>query len=124
MKGIKNQIIDVKRLTHGEDHYFFGYYDLPAWNESQSYHLCHRVKFWDRLPEKDDIAEIGLVDVNKQDFIPVVETTAWNFQQGAMLQWNPSSPNDEIIFNIREENGTGLLFLILRLNKKEYWIDQ
>lgn len=102
MIGVKNQVIDIKRLTHGEDHYFFGYYDVPAWNESQKYHLCHRVKFWDRLPQKDDIAEIGLIDVYNQDFIPVAETTAWNFQQGAMLQWNPLSPEDEIIFNIRE----------------------
>jgi len=102
MEAVRNQIIDVKRLTHEGGHYFFGYYDLPAWNKDQKYHLCHKVKFWDRLPQKDDIAEIGLIDMHSLDFIPVAETTAWNFQQGAMLQWNPQSPENEIIFNIRD----------------------
>jgi len=117
VQGVKGQIIDVTRLTHGEGQYFFGYYDVPAWNASQRYHLCHRVKFWKRIPEKDDIAEIGLIDMKKKEFIPVAETTAWNFQQGAMLQWNPLSPEDEIIFNVRD--GEQYKGVILNIETKQ-----
>lgn len=96
--------IELKRLTDEKDYYFFGYYDLPAFSQNEKYHLCHRVGFWDRLPEKDDVAELGLIDLNTDEFKVVTETTAWNFQQGAMLQWNPVKPDEEIIFNVREGN--------------------
>ncbi len=93
--------VKVERLTHGSDHYFYGYYDNPAWSRDGKWHLAHRVKFWDRLPAANDKAEIGLIRLNDDEFQPIAETSAWNFQQGAMLQWNPLKPNEEILFNIR-----------------------
>ena len=96
-------IIDLKCpcrcLTSGPDHYFYGYYDNPAWSADQQYHLCHRVKFWDRIPTPQDSAVLGLIRLENQHFLPIAETTAWNFQQGSMLQWHPQAPNDLIIFN-------------------------
>ena len=83
-KGIAE--IPLHIITPDDDnHYFFGYYDLRASQGSR--HLCHRVKFMDRLPEADDVAELGYLE--KGEFIPFATTTAWNFQQGALLQYHP-----------------------------------
>ena len=86
--------------------YFFGYYDLMPYSADGTRHLFHRTKlsYLDRLPGKDDVAELGYIDLNTGEVTVFAETTAWNFQQGAMLQWNPAAPNDEVIFNIREGN--------------------
>ena len=49
---------EAKIITPVDDsHYFFGYYDLRASQGKR--HLCHRVKFMDRLPEEGDVAELG-----------------------------------------------------------------
>ena len=58
----------------------------------------------DRRPSPDDVAEIGIIDLeNGNQWRKLSETRAWNWQQGCMLQWIPGS-DDEIIFNVREEN--------------------
>jgi hypothetical protein len=38
-----------------------------------------------------------------KSFHPFGETTAWNFQQGSMLQWHPASPEDTVIYNTRQD---------------------
>ena len=30
------------RLTGEDGHYFFGYYDLNAWDKGNNYHLCQK----------------------------------------------------------------------------------
>lgn len=103
MIRVKDELVRAERLTSGDDpyHYFYGYYDNPAFSGDGRLHLCQRVRFWDRLPEAGDVAEIGVIDLADRSFRTVAETTAWNFQQGSMLQWNPKAPNDEIIYNVR-----------------------
>ncbi len=75
-------------------HYFFGYYDMRA--ERGGRHLCHRVAFMDRLPTREDVCELGYLE-NGQ-FFKFAETVAWNFQQGAMLQYHPTR-RDTVIYN-------------------------
>lgn len=77
-------------------HYFFGYYDLQPYDEQGKYHLAHRVKFADRLPQEEDVCEVGVIEIATRRFIKVGETTAWNFQQGAFLNW---FSKNEIIYN-------------------------
>jgi hypothetical protein len=96
---------ESRRLTEEKGHFFFGYYDLPAWNLSETYHLCHKVDFFNRLPGEEDKAEIGIIDIRTGKYSPLAVTTAWNFQQGCMLQWNPVDPENEIIFNTRTSEG-------------------
>ena len=79
--------------------YFFGYYDLNAYSSDDSKHLCHRVKFMDRLPLKDDVAELCYIDLATGELTVFAETTAWNFQQGAQLQWYS---DNEVLYNIRD----------------------
>lgn len=99
LQRVKNLQVNLERLTDGNGHQFYGYYDNPAWSGNDRYHLYHKVDFWDRLQEETDSAELGMIDTVTGEYIPLTETYAWNFQQGTMLQWNPVAPNDEIIFN-------------------------
>lgn len=80
-----------------EYEYFFGYYDLQPYDETGALHLTHRVKFKDRLPTAQDVAEIGYIDVAKKSFHKIAETRAWNFQQGALLVWYESGKS--VMFN-------------------------
>ncbi|MBQ8309986.1 MAG: hypothetical protein IJX80_03120 [Clostridia bacterium] len=79
-------------------HYFFAYYDMRATGENGK-HLCHRVKFWDRLPTAEDVCELGYLENGK--FCKFAESTAWNFQQGAMLQYHPYLENT-VYYNVCE----------------------
>lgn len=76
-----------KRFITPEDkfQYFFGYYDLQPYDETNEKHLVHRVKFLDREPTAEDIAELGYV--KDGTFFKISETTSWNFQQGSLMQW-------------------------------------
>jgi len=120
MEPVKYELIKPKRLTHGEGNYFFGYYDIPAWNKKGTHHLCHKVNFWKRMPTENDVAEIGMIDVEKSEYIKLDETTAWNFQQGAMLTWNPAAPDDEIIYNIRKGNKYMSVILNIHTGQKRF----
>lgn len=93
--GIKPEIISPDDGYH----YFFGYYDMRA-DDGSGRHLCHRVSFIDKLPLHDDIAEVGYLENKK--FIKIGETTAWNFQQGAMLEYHPVL-KDTVYYNIRKD---------------------
>lgn len=75
-------------------HYFFGYYDLRASQGKR--HLAHRVPFMDRLPAAEDVAQLGYLEDGK--FTAFAETTAWNFQQGALLQYHPRKA-DTVFYN-------------------------
>ncbi|TMV49964.1 hypothetical protein FE783_10340 [Paenibacillus mesophilus] len=96
----KRERIPSVRITGGDSHTFYGYYDNPAFSGDDRYHLVQRVPFCDRLPKAGDRAEIGVIELESGIYTPLSETTAWNFQQGSMLQWNPASPDDEIIYNV------------------------
>jgi hypothetical protein len=50
----------------------------------------------DRLPDENDECEIGFIEDGR--FVRVATTTAWNFQQGAMLEYHPIL-KDTIIYN-------------------------
>jgi hypothetical protein len=89
----------VKEITHGPKHHFFGFYDICPWDVSGRYILSHEVDFIDRRPEAGDGAVLGFVDLKKGDsFVPIGETTAWNFQQGARLQWLPGAES-KVVYN-------------------------
>ena len=72
----------MKIITPQNDgyHYFFGYYDLQPFDSTGKYHLCNRVKFMDRLPEPDDVCELGMIDLETNEFIKLSQnkfTLSW-----------------------------------------------
>jgi len=103
MKSSSSRSPEVRRITESDRHCFFGYYDVQAWSPDKKQHLCHRVKFRDRLPMQNDVAEIGVIDLESLKYEKLADTTAWNFQQGAMLQYLPGSEGREIVFNVRKD---------------------
>jgi len=62
--------------------------------------LCCEASFGDRPPTPDDVAAIGMVDLDDgEKFIPLGETSAFNWQQGARLQWLPHALDRLAIYN-------------------------
>lgn len=98
----------VQEVTHGPFYHFFGYYDKCPWDVTERYLLAMRVAFMDRPLTPDDIAVIGYLDLEDEcHWHPLAETVAWYWQQGTMLQWMPSAPGREIIFNTRTADVRG-----------------
>lgn len=118
MQSIRDQKVTVENLTEGNGHYFFGYYDVAAFDADGKYHLYHKVGFMDRLPAKDDVAELGMIEVATGKTIKIAETTAWNFQQGAMFQWNPARPDREVVYNVLGSNAYQAVIKDVRTGKE------
>lgn len=77
-------------------HYFYGYYDLQPFDRESGRHLAHRTAFADRIPTEKDTVELGYIDLETKTFHTVARSRAWNFQQGALLQW---FDEDSILYN-------------------------
>ncbi|HEV2664721.1 MAG TPA: hypothetical protein VG324_07415 [Blastocatellia bacterium] len=113
----------VRTLTTGPKHHFFGYYGIPPWNQSGKYLVCLESDFQDHLPKPEEAAAVGLVDAKTGEFKKVGETRAWNLQQGAMLYWNPIDPENEVIFNDRKADQPGKIVSValnVKTGKKRY----
>lgn len=108
--------LDVKQITHGPQHHFFGYIGQSLtipWNQSEKYILSLRTDFHDRMPGSDDAADIVLIDTQDNfRVIPIDKTRAWNFQQGTMFYWNPEQPETQFFFNDRD-TATQQIFAVL-----------
>jgi hypothetical protein len=110
--AIVEQLCPVSRVTEGPGYHFFGYYDKSPWDATGRYLLAMRVPFMDRPPTAEDVATVGLVDLEEGGrWRGLAETRAWNWQQGAMLQWLPSAPDREVVFNVRTAEGFGAMVL-------------
>ncbi|MBE5761457.1 MAG: hypothetical protein E7334_05625 [Clostridiales bacterium] len=105
MEGIRDSSVNMKIISDPKEHCFYGYYDLQPYDSTGKKHLAHRVGFIDRLPTIDDVCELGYIDVDTGVFYKLSETTAWNFQQGSLLQWYKD--DDHIVYNVRVGDGFG-----------------
>ncbi len=104
MKRVHCQVSKVN--PEDNFNYFFGYYDKCPWNKDETKVLCHRAErsMLSRFPNQDDAVELGVIDLNTKEFKPFATTTAWNWQQGAQLQWIVRNGKECAIFNIKEGN--------------------
>jgi len=93
--AVISDAIIPERPSH-EEGAFFGYFDKSPWSADGKYYLTHIVA----APGKLNIA---LYDTQQKHLQIIDETTAFNFQQGAMLGWlTPQS--DLCIFNAVANN--------------------
>ena len=109
----------IRAVTSLPGHHTAGYYDKTPWDLTGRYLLALRAPFCDRVPEADDIATLGLVDLHDGDrFLPFAQTRAWNWQQGCMLHWlqaplphsNPNVPEvgrHLVVYNDRDQGSQG-----------------
>lgn len=113
-----NKSYYAKRISPLDGEYFFGYYDLQPFNGNL--HLTHKVANADKLHERGDVAEVGLLDINTEKYERLDTTGAWCFQQGAMLQWNPLAPEDEVIYNSLGDGDYNATILNIHTGKKRF----
>ena len=87
-------------VTSGpHEHLFASYYGINSWDSTQRYVTVLETEVKYRLPTENDPAILGLVDLHTKSFTPLVETRAWNFQQGCMAHWLGTAPDRKIIYN-------------------------
>ena len=91
-------------VTPSTNHHFFDYYDKRPCDSSNRLLLTTETDFVDRAPKPEDKAGIGIVEGgDARGFRRVAETYAWNFQQGAMLQWLSARGEPVFIHNDRRD---------------------
>ncbi len=99
--------LQPERVTPDDGaHYFVGYYDKQPWSDDGSKLLAHRTSFCDRFPSANDPCELGYIDLETKVFHPVATTRAWNYQQGAHLQWITIAGTACLLFNDRTDENT------------------
>lgn len=102
---MKKRIITKYLLEHFEAKdekcaQWFGYYNYDTLNHDGTKMLCNK-----RLSESDDIGsddqlELGYYDLITKEWHHIANTKAFNWQQGAMMQWLPGAGNEnKVIFN-------------------------
>lgn len=78
--------------------FFFGFHDKCPWSGDNSMLLAHRFHIPLRMPEAGDTIDVGHFSGSEYNsFTQIGTTSAWNWHQGAMLQWVGKSQN--IVFN-------------------------
>jgi hypothetical protein len=81
----------------------FWWYGLEQFDRTGRYALAMRVHVQGQPIRPTDIAEVGYYDLqNGNAWHKIGETNAWNYQQGARLQWRPNS--NEILWNDRADD--------------------
>jgi hypothetical protein len=92
----------IRPITNGPDHHWFGYYDKLQMDPNCRYALGMAVDFEHRSPTSNDTIKLGLIDFSNGDaWTQFATTQTWCWQQGCMLQWIPNSESN-IIWNDRE----------------------
>ena len=97
---IEEHICPVRALTRGPKAHFFGYYDKPPWDAAGRRVLAMEAEPVNRMPLPGEKAGICLIDLESGTAERIAETTAWNWQQGCMLQWLAPAADSEIIYNL------------------------
>lgn len=117
MKQIFNIQVPATAATFGPKHHFFGFHDLCPWDLSGRYILAMETDFIDHPPKAGDEAGICLIDTAAGNKLEVIsKTRAWNFHQGARLQWLPGETN-KVIYN--DWDGDKFISVILNIKTRE-----
>lgn len=120
-KGIRVIFPDVGEAVqvtgNDREHLLASYYGINSWSRDQRYITVLETDIKYKLPDETEPAVLGLVDLKNNNFIPLTETRAWNFQQGCMAHWLATSPDSLIIFN-DFRNGK-FVSVIMNVHKKQ-----
>jgi len=97
--------LDAHPVTRGPNFHYFGYYDKFPWSGSGRYLVGLETDFMDRPPTPEDRATIGLIDTEADNqWTPLTQTAAFNWQQGAMIHWLGTAPARLFIHNDAEDD--------------------
>ena len=121
MSSKEFNVPDVRMVSDGSSHCFFGYYDKCPWDQSSRYLLSHRI-LGAQLPSGDSLATIGYCDAESgNEFIPLTTTDSWNWQQGSMLQWLENCSEKKILFNRTTPQGYGTVLFDIDRNEERLY---
>jgi len=90
-------------LTTGPKHNFVGFHDICPWSEDENFFAYHSTNLFDKMPTGEDSASILVKNLLTNEEKEIAKTRAWNFHQGARLQWVPGSSNKLVFNDITEE---------------------
>ena len=91
-RAIEVPLPPTRAVTRGPKFHWFGYYDKWQFDASGRYVLGMEVDFEHRSPAPGDTIRVGMVDLEDGGrWTELGRTSAWNWQQGCMLQWVPGS---------------------------------
>lgn len=86
--------------THSEFGEWFGYYNYDTLNYDQSKLLCNRTQSEKVKIFPEQTIELGYYDLPTKSWHSIGTTNAFNWQQGAMMQWLPGKGNEnKVIYN-------------------------
>ncbi len=92
---------DLQPMTSGPGFHFFGYYDKFQVDVTGRYALGMRADSDARPVHVGDSIEIGVIDLlDGMSWTTVGTSSAWNWQQGCMLQWLPGTEHN-VVWNDR-----------------------
>lgn len=94
----------VQITNNDKEHLFASYYGINSWSRDQKYVSVLETDIKYKLPDENDPATLGLVDIKTKKFIPLTQTRAWNFQEGCMAHWLGTNPDSLIIYNDFRDN--------------------
>ena len=95
----------------------FWFFGVDQFDSTERYALGMKVYFQNRDVQPTDRADIGYFDLkNHNHWTKIGETTAWNWQQGARLQWRPRS--DEILWNDHSDDGKSFVCRVYNFKSK------
>lgn len=75
---------------------FFGFHDKSPWSPSGDYLTVHFVN------RAKQVLQVGVIEPGNDRAIPLATTSAWNWQQGAQLQW---MSENQFVFNDFDRGG-------------------
>lgn len=99
-----SRFVDIEFESPIDFNYFFGYYYNSPLSKCACFLLAHKSTFDSRDLNENDFVEVGYFDLRNNNWIALGLTKAFNWQQGAMLQWLGPDFNTKIIYNIEGEH--------------------
>lgn len=116
--SFKTKLRIIKLSHNTSDSSFFGYYDRSPMSKDGKHIIFHSTAFDTRQkPKKCNEIDIVLYDVQSGQAKTISTTKAFNWQQGAKLQW---INNDAFIFNDFDAKNNKYISKIYSISKNEF----
>ncbi|MEO6455427.1 MAG: hypothetical protein ABIN97_15210 [Ginsengibacter sp.] len=113
------QVSSLIQITKSnKEHLFASYYGINSFSKNERYATVLETDVKYKIPNENDTAVLGLVDLKTKEFIPLLKTRAWNLQQGCMAHWLATNPDSLIILNDLR-NGKYVSIILNVLTRKE-----
>ncbi|MCR0206946.1 hypothetical protein MKC66_19735 [[Clostridium] innocuum] len=95
----KSKAHNLEKISIDETEYLFGYYDKTPWNYDETFMIYLKVEDADKETAPFKEANIVLMNLKTKHEKILATTSAWNVQQGCMLQWLGPDFDSKIIYN-------------------------